>query len=358
MNRILVIDTNVLLSDPYALYAYADSEIIVAQTVLTELDKLKMVRSDSEVRFRGREVSRTLFELSQYGSLLEGIELDNGALVRVVQHDPNNFPPSLNPKNGDDKILGATIRLKEENPSMPVTLLTNDLNMLLKAQTLGIDVQRHEQEYRRSGMSRFLARFRNKRFSMTWLLVPLVLIGLFISLWLFQVPSPITPISSAIPGTTSFALKEAQLKDVVKKNTQSHADWFQLGQLYLDWAEELQNESDFNAARDKRVASIDAFKETLRLRPDHSAAKTSLGTAYFFLGNFDEAISQYVQAIDQDSGYPLAHFNLAFVLFDQRDYIGAAEHFQAYVDREPNGPRSDFSRERLKEIKTIQGESS
>lgn len=358
MDRILVIDTNVLLSDPYALYAYANSEIIVAQTVLTELDKIKMGRSDSGIRFRGREVSRTLFDLSQYGSLLEGIELDNGALIRVVQHDPNNFPPTLNPKNGDDKILGTAIQLQEENPSMPLTLLTNDLNMLLKAQTLGIDVQRHEQEYRRSSLSRFFAHFRKRKFSMTWVLVPLVLISLFISLWLFQVPSPITPVSSVIPGTTSFALQEAQLQDMLKKSGESYADWFQLGQLYLRWADQLQKEADFNAARDKRQAAVDAFKETLTLRQDHSMAKTSLGDAYFILGDLDAAISQYIQVINQNPDYPLAHFNLAFVLFDQRDYNGAAEHFRTYLKREPNGQYSEAAKVRLDEIDRIQRKDS
>ncbi len=126
----------------------------------------------------------------------------------------------------------------------------------------------------------------------------------------------------------------------------------------MDWAEQLQNEADFNGAREKSIASIDAFEETLKLRPDHSAAKTSLGTAYFFLGDFDEAISQYVQAINQDPNYPFAHFSLAFILFDQRDYHGAAKHFQAYLDREPNGPRSDFAKERLKAIKTLQDQDS
>ncbi len=357
MNRIIVIDTNVLLTDPYALFAYADAEIIVAQTVLAELDKIKMGRSDYEVRFRGREVSRTLFDLSQYGSLLEGIELDNGAKVRVAQHDPNNFPPTLNQKNGDDRILGIAWRLHEEDGSLPVTLITNDLNMLLKAQSLGIEVQRHEQEYHRSRWNRLFAPLKKRRFSLSWILVPLVLIGLFISLWLLDVPSPISPTTTAttsIPGTTSFTLQEAQLMDVLKKNDQSYADWFQLGQLYLDWAEQLQSETDFEAARNKRLAAVDTFKHTLQIQPDHSAAKTSLGTAYFFLGNFEEAISQYVQSINQNPNYSLAHFNLAFVLFNQRDYNGAAQYFHAYLEREPSGPRSDFARERLSDIDALE----
>lgn len=350
MKEIIVIDTNVLLNDPYALYAYSDAEIIIPQTVLSELDKLKMGRSDGEIRFRGREVSRTLFELSQHGSLLDGIELDNDALVRVMHHDPQAFPPALNPKNGDDRILSTAWLLMETRPEAHVVLLTNDLNMLLKAQTLGIDVEQHEHEYRRGFWSRFVASWRKRRVTLTWILVPIVLIGLFMSLWLFQVPSLITPVSTTTLATTSFPLREAQYLDVLKQDDSRYADWFLLGKLYLDWAEQLEAQSDFDDARKKRLAAAEAFDHTLRLRPNHVEAKTSLGTTHYFLGDLNEAISQYVQAIDRDPDYALAYFNLGFVLFQQKDYEGAARQFRAYVKLAPSGERSDFARERLQEF--------
>ena len=84
MEDIYIFDTNVLLNDPHAIFAYAKAEVVIPQTVLSELDKLKTGRIDREVRFRGREFSRILFELSEYGPLTEGIPLDNDAVVRVA----------------------------------------------------------------------------------------------------------------------------------------------------------------------------------------------------------------------------------------------------------------------------------
>ena len=68
--RTVVFDTNVLLADPGALLAYPDAEVIVPEPVLGEIDKLKTSRVDPDLRFRGREVSRMLFEFSEGGSLI------------------------------------------------------------------------------------------------------------------------------------------------------------------------------------------------------------------------------------------------------------------------------------------------
>ncbi len=65
--RTVVLDTNVLLGDPEILFAFPDAEAIIPETVLGELDKLKTSRADPDLRFRGRKVSRLLFDLSATG---------------------------------------------------------------------------------------------------------------------------------------------------------------------------------------------------------------------------------------------------------------------------------------------------
>jgi hypothetical protein len=76
--KTIVLDTNVLLADPQALLAFPDAEVVIPETVLGELDKLKTSRVDPDLRFRGREVSRMLFELSEQGSLIDGVDLPDG----------------------------------------------------------------------------------------------------------------------------------------------------------------------------------------------------------------------------------------------------------------------------------------
>lgn len=350
MKNIVIFDTNVLLSDPNALFIYPDTEVIIPQIVLSELDKIKVSRSDKDVRFRGREVSRILFDLSQHGTLLEGIDLDNDASIRVAQYEADDFPKTLSPRNADDRILACAIQEQEKNPDAQVTLLTNDLNMLLKAQTFGIEVGRHEHEFKPSLLNKMMSRLGRKRFSWWWMAFPVVLIGLSLSLWLF-VPSPI-PVgtTSSALELTSFPLKEVEYLTALNKDSTDFHSWFLLGQLYSRWARELESSANFPEEREKLSAAVDAYRHALALEPTNAAARTSLGTAYYFLGNTDEAISQYVQATSYDPTYALPHFSLGFALLNRQDPIGAARSFEAYLKLEPNGERSTFARQKLQEI--------
>lgn len=357
MKTILIVDTNVLLNDPHALFVYPEAELVVPQVVLAELDKIKMARNDREIKFRGREISRILFGLSEHGPLLEGVQLDNDAAIRVAQFESEGFPETLNPKNADDRILGCAWQTKKQHPEARVILLTNDLNMLLKAQTLGIEVQRHEKQFEPTYFSQLFGKLGRKRLSLGWLAVPILMIGVLIGLWLFEVPSPIpgSPASNVF-NAPSYPLKEVQYLESLKKDPSSSHVWFQLGQLYSDWAEQLQANSEFTEARGKFTAAIDAYQQTLGREPNNVPARTNLGTAYFFLGNYNEAVSQFVQAINIDSTYSLAHFNLGFVLHNNfRDPNGAARHFEAYLKLEPNGERSDYARQVLQKIKSPAG---
>ena len=145
MQKIIVLDTNVLLADPQALLSFPRAEVVIPETVLGELDKLKTARVDPDLRFRGREVSRLIFEFSEGGSLTEGVDLPEGGRLRVVPFDSDvKLPEGVSSRNADDRILAIAYQVAEHaGPDADVTLVTNDLNMLLKAQTLGIPVERH-----------------------------------------------------------------------------------------------------------------------------------------------------------------------------------------------------------------------
>lgn len=354
MRTIIVIDTNVLLSDPNALFVYADAEIVIPQIVLSELDKIKVARNDREVRWRGREISRILFDLSSYGDLTGGIALDNNAFVRVAPYVAEGFPENLSPKNADDRIVGCALQAIKQHPDARVVLLTNDLNMLLKAQTLGIEVQRHKHQFKLGIWRRFKGKLGSKRLSLGWVSVPIILLAIFAGLWLY-VPSPL-PVTAGSPviETSSFALKEVEFLNSLKSNPGDFHGWFQLGQLYLNWAQQLQSNADLEGAKQKLNAGVDAFKHALALDPENAAARTYLGNTYYFLGNKAEAVSQYVQAISYDPNYALAHFDLGYTLLnDARDTEGAAKQFEAYLKLEPAGANSAYARQKLEEIRAL-----
>ena len=111
MNKVLVLDTNVLLADPNSVLSFPRAEVVIPETVLGELDKLKTARVDPDLRFRGREVSRILFELSEEGSLIEGVDLPDGGRLRVApfENDGRYIPQSW--------VASAKTRLLVESPA-------------------------------------------------------------------------------------------------------------------------------------------------------------------------------------------------------------------------------------------------
>ena len=115
MQKVVVLDTNVLLADPQALLSFPRAEVVIPETVLGELDKLKTSRVDADLRFRGREVSRLLFEFSEEGSLTEGVDLPEGGRLRVAPFDSSTpLPEGVGTRNADDRILATVYQVLQQ----------------------------------------------------------------------------------------------------------------------------------------------------------------------------------------------------------------------------------------------------
>ncbi|HRI54763.1 MAG TPA: PhoH family protein [Pseudomonadota bacterium] len=145
MKKYFVLDTNVLLHDPLAMFQFADNIVIIPIIVLEEIDQFKKELSD-----RGRsarEVSRRLDELRAAGHHLnEGVPLKTGGELKVVLGG-HEIPAALrNATSADNMILGAALKIREGN-QLPVILVTKDVNLRIRADALGLtaedyDVQR------------------------------------------------------------------------------------------------------------------------------------------------------------------------------------------------------------------------
>ncbi len=136
--KVFVLDTNVLIHDPHAIWGFAEAIVIIPMIVLEELDRFK---SDNSDRGRSvREVIRSLDALRARGSLGEGILLDNGSLLRVIMADANrSCSTAVLPDMPDNQIISLAICLREDG--FAVTVLSKDLNMRVKADVLGIDAR-------------------------------------------------------------------------------------------------------------------------------------------------------------------------------------------------------------------------
>lgn len=133
--QLYVLDTNVLVSDPKAIYSFAGSYVGIPSIVLEELDEFKKESSD-----RGRntrEVVRQLDHLRTKGSFAEGVPLDNGSILKVLFIDPKEpiiMPFRLNVE--DNEILLTALINKAAG--FDVRFVSKDLNARIKADALGL----------------------------------------------------------------------------------------------------------------------------------------------------------------------------------------------------------------------------
>ncbi len=134
--KIYVLDTNVLLSDFNALYAFKTNDVVIPLKVLEEIDKHKK-RQDG-VGANARQVIRELDKLREKGSLVDGAKLGSrkGTLF-VKGHENYKLPADMNMEDPDNQIL-ATVKHCLNISAIPVVLVSQDINVRVKADALGM----------------------------------------------------------------------------------------------------------------------------------------------------------------------------------------------------------------------------
>jgi PhoH-like ATPase len=143
LNRFFVLDTNVLLHDPNALYAFKGVVIAIPFVVLEELDKFK--KEPGEKGRNAREAIRTLDTLRKNGCLSKGVPLNHntdGAILKIIANPTEiNFTKvSKDPYDLKDNFILQTVHnlVKE---GLKVTLVSKDINVRVKADVLGLDAE-------------------------------------------------------------------------------------------------------------------------------------------------------------------------------------------------------------------------
>ena len=132
-----VLDTNVLIEDPESIFSFKNAILGIPVTVLEELDHIKTERSGRGAN--ARLISRHLDQIREKGSFAEGIELDNGSIIKVLFDMSQTHRSDLGFAVADNRILSNVIYLKEQGQH--VTLVTKDINARVKANALGIPAE-------------------------------------------------------------------------------------------------------------------------------------------------------------------------------------------------------------------------
>jgi PhoH-like ATPase len=139
-----VLDTNVLLHDPGALFAFEDNAVIIPLYVLEEIDNFK--KEMSELGRNARQVARSLDSLRKNGGLSEGVPLENGGTLRVALGTGAPLKSGREARRMDDLILLIALEARDVDPSIQTTLVTKDVNMRIRGDALGLQTADYDPE--------------------------------------------------------------------------------------------------------------------------------------------------------------------------------------------------------------------
>ena len=137
--RTYVIDTSVLLSDPWALSRFAEHEVVLPLVVISELEGK---RHHPELGYFARQALRLLDELRiEHGRLDAPIPMGEagGTLHVELNHtDPTVLPNGFRNDSNDSRILACALNLAAERSPGAVTLVTKDMPLRVKASAVGL----------------------------------------------------------------------------------------------------------------------------------------------------------------------------------------------------------------------------
>lgn len=144
MVKIYVLDTNVLLQSPEALFSFEDNIVVIPVVVLEELDNMK--KAEGETGANARSSIRNIERLRLEGDLLKGVTVNGKGKVIVEKNFVDvELPSDLPEAKSDNRILKVCKGLSEKKRNR-VILVTKDILLRIKAQIIGIKAEDFEKE--------------------------------------------------------------------------------------------------------------------------------------------------------------------------------------------------------------------
>jgi PhoH-like ATPase len=133
--KTFVVDTNVLLHNPNALFMFGDNDVVIPFDVIEELDKFKV--STDDLGRNARTAIRHLDHLRTLGNLAEGVKVDQtGGRVRVILEEDQQLCPGLTANTPDNRIICCAMSLQRNGER--VIFITKDINSRIKSDALGL----------------------------------------------------------------------------------------------------------------------------------------------------------------------------------------------------------------------------
>ncbi len=146
MRKNYVLDTNVLLHDPQAIFKFEEHVVVIPIHVIEEIDHFK--KEMSERGRNARTLARYLDDLRHRsgGSLQKGVKLEKseGELLVAVPADGFGSPRSNDPSYMDNAIVRTALEIRDRAAGVPTVFVTMDSNLRIRADALGLQAENYE----------------------------------------------------------------------------------------------------------------------------------------------------------------------------------------------------------------------
>jgi PhoH-like ATPase len=150
-----LLDTNVLVSDPNAMFNFEEHDVVINMTVLEELDHLKERRNDDIVRKDTRIAIQNLRRIvdaskADPSGLRKGVPLPSvgerkiTGNLRIINEADGSVKSAFKKDTEDNWIISTTLMLQNDESNIKTVLVTKDINMMIKARAAGV---KHVEDY-------------------------------------------------------------------------------------------------------------------------------------------------------------------------------------------------------------------
>jgi len=146
--KIFILDTNVILHDSSCIYQFQEHDVLIPITVLEELDHFK--KGNETLNFHAREFVRALDLLSGDKLFSDGVRIAPNCGKISIRLEPEFHPDlALNfpDHKPDHRILNTAYYMAKENPSRQVILVSKDVNLRMKAKSIGLMAQDYRTDH-------------------------------------------------------------------------------------------------------------------------------------------------------------------------------------------------------------------
>ncbi len=145
--KLFVLDTNVLLHDHTCLTRFEENDVVIPIVVLEELDKFK--KGSDSINFQAREVIRELDGMSGEQLFDNGVELtpEGGRLfIEISEPRSDLVQHAFTQNKPDHRIIALADQLRGKYPDHLVRIISKDINLRMKAKSLGIQAEDYEND--------------------------------------------------------------------------------------------------------------------------------------------------------------------------------------------------------------------